>query len=223
MNASQERVWISQREAGTIVSRVLLACGLDPGEIPAATDAVFDAEQAGAAAVRLLLRVVRENTPLGATAAMEGYSRNELDARGAIGFAVAGAVLDLLAECDEDEARLVVHDVRYPEFLLGVGYRLSDRDIRLELDGSTVVAESTRRPSSRPPRPDPRATGYLVPRDAWHELRSISNRALAEDTIVSRSHAGATDLTSDGVIKGDTDDVVAMTELEALYSDSAQE
>jgi hypothetical protein len=206
---------MSLRECRLIVERLLVAAGAHPGLIPSARDAAVSAEILGLGVLRAIFEdeglIVPGPSARTRVESSDGGIR--LHADGLLSLYAAPAVRDLLLEVDPGTEIRVV-GVHRPQFLGGIALTPGLESLDIRQDGElTVVRVETdaaraaaRVATVRSALRDAQEVGLPADSDLWFGLYVRSNDALAEDTPLSRAHAGYRDVDATGRIVKQMDD-----------------
>jgi hypothetical protein len=212
-----ETLALSVRETRMIVERILLACGLPDGLVPAVRDCVLYSQALGQGGLALLqqdLAVLQEAKPHAMGLEDDGGTRLVLDGAGQHAWIAAPAALDLALDRyrSRGDGEVVVVNVAAGEelrVLAGLAGRYGARAtvsdvsgrpghaVRVTADGlaeTDAVFEAACQ------------HGLRVPHRLWQDLYALSHQALTPDSIESRRHAGPVMVDAQGRIHGRDDD-----------------
>jgi hypothetical protein len=91
-----------------------------------------------------------------------------------------------------------------------------------EPDGSMRIEVGPRDPSRQTVLDRVRRQGVPVRRDLWFHLFHLSSNALAEDTVISRTHTGAFMIKPDGTVVGEHDEEFAHEDITMLTAEALE-
>lgn len=197
---------VSVREARMAVERTLLICGIPGGAVHGVRECILLSEALGLAGFRYLLEKH-------ATLRWEAFSRIQLnacalDGGGIHAWLVLPTLMDL-AVADarrEGSANYSVANVAAPQELK-VAEALARRygAVAAVAGGKLSVRNGSRPVTAAQWDPLLLAAlryGFDVEEGLWRALHSLSNGALAPDSVQSRRHAGPVVVRDDGSIQG---------------------
>ncbi|QDY99160.1 hypothetical protein FQ775_01555 [Nitratireductor mangrovi] len=210
-------IHVSVREGRLVVDRVLLTLAIPAGYIPAVREVILTSESLGLGGFGHLLQAVDSVAEpfLDAVTVQETPDRGiRIDGGEIHAWMLAPTAIDLLV----DQARrsgtstISLTGIREPrelEVMQGLATRYGARisvDVDAHKGGITLTARNTSPPRSLEDW-DPllfRAMRdrFPVEETTWRALYTLSNRALAPDSVLSRRHAGPVILLEDGTIVG---------------------
>ena len=197
---------VSVREARMSVERTLLICGIPGGAVHGVRECVLLSEALGLAGFRYLLQ---EHASL----QWRAFERIEfkgttLDGGGIHAWLLLPTLVDLaVAQARRDGTTSVaVANVLAPQELKVAEALVKRYGAAAEVTGSTLSVRNASRPVTAE-QWDPFLLaafrhGFDVEEGIWRALHSLSNSALAPDSIQSRRHAGPVVVRDDGSIEG---------------------
>jgi hypothetical protein len=206
---------MSVREARMYVGRILMTCGVPSGAVHAVTECILASQSAGYGGFAALLETYSDLR-------MHAFDRIrlidvdpctlEVEAGENHAWILAPTLIDLAVDVARRQgaASLSVRNVRAADELAIVPHlaRRHGAIAKVTTDESSASLEVTNgSPPRRPEQWDPLLmgalqVGYLVSESLWRDLHSLSNGALAPDSVVSRRHAGPVILLDDGTVVG---------------------
>lgn len=197
---------VSVREARMSVERTLLTCGIPGGAVHGVRECVLLSEALGLGGFRHLL---------GGHGALrwDAFARVEfrgfmLDGGGIHAWLVLPTLVDLAVAQARREGETTI-DVTN----VAAGQELKVAEALARRYGAVTAVAGGRVSTRNAPRPvsmeqwDPLLLaafrhGFDVEEDSWRALHSLSNGALAPDSVQSRRHAGPVVVNDDGSILG---------------------
>jgi hypothetical protein len=207
---------MSLRECRLIVERLFVAAGTRHGLVPSAREATVAAEVLGLGALRAIHEddqlIVQKGSPVVRTS-LNADNEVVVDADGALSVFVAPAVRDLLLE-NGPETRIRVVGARHPEWIASLTVTPGLEGVVVAVDGADATASFEVDPAAAQERSAhvhaaiarSERVGLDADADLWFGLYTRSNGALAEDTALSRAHAGYRDVDETGRIVKQMDD-----------------
>ncbi len=215
--AGDRSIAMSVREARMYVGRILLTCGLPSGMVHAVTECILTSQSAGYGGFASLLRSYGDLR-------MDGFARLRLvdvdpctldvEAGDVHAWILAPTLIDLAVDTARRQGSATLH-VR--DVLEAGELRILSHLARRHGALADVAADGGERGmtvtvcNGSPPRHaeqwDPLLMqalkhGYPITEALWRDLHSLSNNALATDSVLSRRHAGPVILLDDGTIVG---------------------
>jgi hypothetical protein len=208
---------MSVRECRLILERLLVASGLESGEVPAARDALLAAEIHGLG----LLELIHAN-PLSIPAQPVRYDETAeavfVDGTGHLSALLLPGLRDIILE--RGSVEIDISNISAPQLLQALESipELDTSHIDVQI-ASPTAATVTASPAEAPEAANRLAVrservtkahlnGLPVPGAVWLELYLRSNAALLEESAQTRSHAGYKDVDETGrIVKPMDDDV----------------
>lgn len=197
---------VSVREARMSVERTLLICGIPGGAVHAVRECVLLSEALGLAGFRYLLH---EHARLQWSAFEQiEFDGATLDGGGLHAWLLLPTLVDLAVEQARRDGTtsITVTNVAAPQELK-VAEALARRyGAAAEVSGNRLSMRNASRPVTAE-QWDPLLLaafrhGFDVEEATWRALHSLSNGALAPDSIQSRRHAGPVVVRDDGSVQG---------------------
>jgi len=218
------------RESRMVLERLVQWKGVEPGMIFSVMDCgVYSAALGLSGYDNLEHRIGHLSAePNGPVALSEAGGALFIDAGGRHAWLVAEPALDVAI----DEYRrngtgeVTVSNVAQPAELGVVSAIAEKHDLsasaHILADGSVHIAVGPRDPSRQTVLDRIRRQGVPVGRDLWFRLFHLSSNALAEDTVISRTHTGAFMIRPDGTVVGEHEPEFAHEDISMLTAEELE-
>jgi hypothetical protein len=197
---------VSVREARMSVERTLLTCGVPGGAVHGVRECVLLSEALGLGGFEYLLR--HHVTLQWRLFRDVSFQDATLDGGGIHAWLVLPTLVDLAVAEARRGGRAVVTAANVAEpGELKIAEAMARRyGAVAEVSGGRLCVHNASRPVTME-QWDPLLLaafrhGFDVEEDTWRALHSLSNRALAPDSVQSRRHAGPVVVNDDGSIQG---------------------
>jgi hypothetical protein len=220
LRQTSRTIQVSVREGRLVIDRILLTLGIPSGYIAAMREGILLSEALGYGGFARLFReyaVLAE--PFLQRMRIEEHGNNclHIDGGGAHAWVVVPTVADLATDLARrfGQARITITGVRAPTELCVISSLAGRAGTKADVTPTDKGSgrEATRLLTTNAPVPrsleqrDPvlheaMCYGLAAEEDLWRSLYQLSNCALAEDSVVSRRHAGPVILLDDGTIVG---------------------
>ena len=218
----------SLREIRMVVERLVQWKGVEPGMIFSVTDCGLYSAALGLSGFEGLeaqlemLSAAKGTTPV----IIDGEDTLVVDARGRHAWLIAEAVLDLAIDGHRRGGSGTVSVINASEpaelaVMSGIAQKhgLSAKAVhkggRVEITVSAASGENSVLDRVR-------REGVPVRRDLWFHLFKLSSNALAEDTVISRTHTGTFVIHPDGRVEGDDHPEFGQDDLSMLTAEKLE-
>ncbi|BCH28997.1 hypothetical protein MesoLjLc_09270 [Mesorhizobium sp. L-8-10] len=218
------------RESRMVLERLVQWKGVEPGMIFSVMDCGVYSAALGPSGCEDLERQIAllASSPSAPISIIEAGDAIRIDAGGRHAWLIAEPALDLAI----DEYRrkgagavTVVNAVEPAELRIVAAiaekHELSATATAGD-DGSVRIEVGARDPSRQTVLDRIRRQGIPVRRDLWFHLFHLSSNALAEDTVISRTHTGAFMIKPDGTVVGEHDEEFAHEDISMLTAEALE-
>lgn len=207
---------LSVREARMLVDRILLTCGVSAGYLHGVRECILTSQSLRLGGFARLIDITGELRMDGFAAlrVVEGRDGElDVDGGGIHAWLLAPTLADLAVEGARrgGAGRITVANVAAIDELQTIAALAHRYGARAQVtlhaaQSATIDTHNAPRPTSHE-RWDPLlhaaiVNGYPIEPPLWRAMHTMSNRALAPDSVVSRRHAGPVILQDDGTIFG---------------------
>lgn len=218
------------RESRMVLERLVQWKGVEPGMIFSVMDCGVYSAALGLSGYEDLERQIGflASPPSAPISITEAGGEIRLDAGGRHAWLVAEPALDLAIDEYRRRGAGAVTIANVAEATeLGVVSAIAEKH---ELsaaatagpDGSVRIEVGPRDPSRQTVLDRVRRQGIPVRRELWFHLFHLSSNALAEDTVISRTHTGAFIIKPDGTVIGEHDEEFAHEDISMLTAEALE-
>lgn len=221
--ASTGMMQASLRESRMVLERLVQWKGVEPGMIFSVMDCgLYSAAQglSGYEGLERQLGLLQAGTglKLSATETSQGLA---VDAGGRHAWLVAEALLDLAIDIyrRKGTGRVLATNLTEPSELAVVTSIAQKHGLSAQVTGigSTIeILVGAAKPGEPQILDRIQREGIPVRKDLWFHLLAQSSHALAEDTVISRTHTGSFIIRPDGTVEGEDDEAYEEDDLSML-------
>jgi hypothetical protein len=218
----------SLREIRMVIERLVQWKGVEPGMIFSVTDCgLYSAALGLSGFTGLEAQLARiAEAPLSKPTVTEQGAGTVVDAGGLHAWLVAEGALDLAIDSYRrgHGGEVSVVNVAEPAELGVVSAIAQKHELAAKAlpDGDAVQIIVTASADRRSVLDDVRRLGVPVRRDLWFHLLKLSSNALAEDTMISRTHTGTFVIRPDGRIEGEDHPEFGQDDLSMLTAEKLE-